>query len=111
MISAKASPPVLVIALILVAGCSSLGETAKTAKYDSMSCTELNSAVGKNAGKISQTAISRGKVASTTVPTWLLGGERVKTAVANRETTRIEQLQQQQQAIIAARRSRCASSQ
>ncbi|MDG4854545.1 MAG: hypothetical protein EOQ55_01110 [Mesorhizobium sp.] len=97
--------------LTLIAGCSSSVASINPAKYDGMSCAELNSALGDTATDISRTAISRGKVANTSVPTWLLGGERVKTVVANRDTARIERLQQQQQAIIAARKSRCPSSQ
>ncbi|PBB82406.1 hypothetical protein CK218_06060 [Mesorhizobium sp. WSM3879] len=97
--------------LTLIAGCSSSVASINPAKYGGMSCAELNSALGDTATDISRTAISRGKVANTSVPTWLLGGERVKTVVANRDTARIERLQQQQQAIIAARKSRCPSSQ
>ena len=73
-----------------------------------MTCAELNTAVGDIAREISQTAITRGKVANTSVPNWLLGGARVKTAVANRETARIERLQQQQQAIVTVRERRCS---
>lgn len=109
-ISKAASSLVLVIALFLVAGCSSLGRTADPAKYDSMSCTELNSALGDIARDISQTAITRGKVANTSVPRWLLGGSRVKGAVADRETARIDRLKQQEEAIASARARRCTSS-
>ena len=76
-----------------------------------MTCPELNVALGDTATEISQTAIARGKVASTSVPSWLLGGERVKTVVANRETAKIERLQQQQQAMAATRKRQCASTQ
>ena len=76
-----------------------------------MSCAELNSALGDTATDISRTAIARGKVANTSVPSWLLGGEGVKTVVAKRETARIDRLQQQQQAIIATRRQKCPRSQ
>jgi hypothetical protein len=76
-----------------------------------MSCSELNVALGDTATEISRTAIGRGKVAKTSVPTWLLGGQRVKTAVADRETARIDRLQKQQQAIVTSRQSRCPSSQ
>jgi hypothetical protein len=93
----------------LAAGCSSLGGTVNPAKHDSMSCAELNNAVGDTARDISQTAVTRGKVTNTSVPNWLLGGTRVKTAVANRETARIERLQQQQGAMIAVRRGRCSA--
>ena len=52
--SAVAYPLTLVLILFVVAGCTSLGGTADPAKYDKMSCTELNSALGTNAGEISQ---------------------------------------------------------
>jgi hypothetical protein len=97
--------------LLVAAGCSSTVASTSQAKYDKMSCSELNAALGDTATEISRTAIGRGKVAKTSVPSWLLGGERVKTAVADRETARIERLQQQQQAIIAVRRRQCPSSQ
>ncbi len=98
------------LALSLAAGCSSLGGTVSPAKYDSMTCAELNTAVGAISREISQTAITRGKVTNTSVPNWLLGGSRVKSAVANRETARIEKLKERQEAIVATRASRCARS-
>ncbi|TGQ66867.1 MAG: hypothetical protein E5V49_03895 [Mesorhizobium sp.] len=110
LFSGTASLPVLVMALALVAGCSSIGRTVDPAKYDSMNCTELNSALGSTARDISQTAITRGKVANTSVPRWLLGGTRVKTAVADRETASIERLKRQQDAIAATRARKCARS-
>ncbi|MER9298551.1 hypothetical protein NKI38_18935 [Mesorhizobium sp. M0621] len=105
--STTASPPALMIALFLVAGCSSIGRTVDPAKYDSMTCTELNSTLGGIARDISRTAITRGKVANTNVPRWLLGGSRVKAAVADRETARIDRLKQQQDAIVAVRANKC----
>ena len=101
----------IIVTVLVAAGCSSTVASISPAKYEKMSCTELNVALGDTATEISQTAISRGKVANTSVPSWLLGGESVKTVVANRETARIERLQQQQQAIAAARKQRCPSSQ
>jgi hypothetical protein len=101
----------LTVMLLVAAGCSSTVGSANQAKYDKMSCSALNVALGDTATEISRTAIGRGKVAKTSVPTWLLGGERVKTVVANRETARIERLQQQQQAIIATRKRQCPSAQ
>ena len=109
-ISTTTSTPVFVIVVLLVAGCSSIGRTADPAKYENMSCVELNGALGENAGEISQTAITRGKVANTSVPRWLLGGSRVKAAVANRETARIDRLRQQQDAIAAVRARKCPRS-
>ena len=98
------------LVLSLAAGCSSLGGTVNAAKYDSMTCAELNTAVGAIAREISQTAITRGKVANTSVPNWLLGGARVKTAVANRETARIEKLKQREEVIVTTRAGRCPKS-
>ncbi|WP_367272032.1 hypothetical protein [Mesorhizobium sp.] len=74
-----------------------------------MTCTELNSALGDVARDISQTAVTRGKVANTSVPRWLLGGSRVKAAVAGRETARIERLKHQEAAIASARTRRCTA--
>ena len=98
------------LALSLATGCSSLGSTVNPANYDSMTCAELNNAVGDIAREISQTAITRGKVANTSVPNWLLGGARVKTAVANRETARIEKLKQREDVIVTTRAGRCPKS-
>ena len=100
-----------ILTLLVAAGCSSTTGSISPAKYDKMNCPELNSAVGDTATDISRTAIARGKVAKTSVPSWLLGGERVKTAVATRETARIDRLQQEQQAIVATRKQRCPSAQ
>jgi len=96
-----------ILALAFVAGCSSLGSAVNPAKYDTMTCAELNNALGDVSRGISQTAIARGKVANTSVPSWLWGGARVKTAVANRETARIDRLKHQEEAIVAARKRRC----
>ncbi|MDX8436095.1 hypothetical protein RFN25_21985 [Mesorhizobium abyssinicae] len=104
-----ALPFTLITVLLVAVGCSSRFASTDSGKYDRMSCPELNVALGDTATGISQTAIARGKVANTSVPNWLLGGERVKTVVANRETARIERMQQQQQAIVAARKRQCPS--
>src|SRR3569623_795202 len=104
-------PFILTVALLLSAGCSSTNRTLDSTKYNKMSCTELNVVLGETATDISRTAITRRKVANTSVPTWLLRGSTVKTSIANRETARIERRQQQQQAIVAARNSQCPSSQ
>ncbi|TPJ09029.1 hypothetical protein FJ872_06885 [Mesorhizobium sp. B2-5-9] len=109
LISRTRSAPALLAAAFMAAGCSSIGRTANPAKYESMSCSDLNSALGSSARDISQTAITRGKVVNTSVPRWLLGGSRVKTAVANRETARIDRLKRQQDAIVAVRARKCAS--
>lgn len=100
------------IAMLLpAAGCSSTVASISPAKYDKMSCQELNSELGDTATDISRTAIARGKVANTSVPSWLLGGQSVKSAVANRETAKIERLRQEQQVMAAMRKQKCPASQ
>lgn len=105
--STPSRPFIPVLLLALVGGCASTSGSIDPANYDKMTCAELNSAIGEAAKDISQTAITRGKVASTSVPRWLLGGSSVKAAVANRETTRIDRLKQQQAAMAAARARKC----
>jgi hypothetical protein len=73
-----------------------------------MDCNELNQTLAKTATSISQTAITRGKVAQTNIPRWIPGGTRVATAVTDRQTTRIERLQGEERAIVSARDSACA---
>lgn len=92
----------------LITGCASpLRTSVDASKYDTMSCVELNVAMGTVASEISQTAIARGKVANTNIPTWLWGGQRVASTVAARESAKIERLQQQEEAIAAARSRKC----
>jgi hypothetical protein len=106
-ISLTSAGPIATIVLILIAGCSSIGGSADPATYQRLSCADLNSELGDTARSISQTAVTRGKVANTKVPSWLPGGSRVKSAVADRETARIERLKQRQELIIAARARKC----
>lgn len=92
----------------LMLGCTSpLGASVDAAKYDTMSCVDLNVAMGTVASELSQTAIARGKVARANIPSWLWGGQRVASAVAARESAKIERLRQQQAAIAAARSRKC----
>lgn len=110
LISTARLPLPVLLLLLVVGGCTSMGGAVNPAKYDTMTCVELNNAVGSIAREISQTAISRGKVANTSVPSWLWGGTRVKTAVADRETARIDRLKQQEEAIAAVRARKCQAS-
>ncbi|CAH2401290.1 hypothetical protein [Mesorhizobium escarrei] len=98
----------LICSLVFVGGCASpFYASFDAAKYDRMSCVELNVAMGEVAEELSATAITRGKVAKTNIPDWLWGARRVATTVTARQSARIERLRQQQAAIAAARRSKC----
>ncbi|AZN96784.1 hypothetical protein EJ066_05485 [Mesorhizobium sp. M9A.F.Ca.ET.002.03.1.2] len=98
----------LICSLVFVGGCASpFHASVDAAKYDKMSCVELNVAMGEVAKEMSATAITRGKVAQTKIPGWLWGGRRVASTVTARQSAKIEQLRQQEAAIAAVRRSKC----
>lgn len=98
----------LICSFVLVGGCASPFQTSfDAAKYDKMSCIELNVAMGEVSKEMSATAITRGKVAQTNIPDWLWGARRVASTVTARQSARIERLRQQEAAIAAVRRSKC----
>jgi hypothetical protein len=98
------------IVLLLIGGCSpTVTRTPVDASaYASLGCSDLNEALANVAREISRTAIDRGRVARTDIPNWVPGGSRVASAVADRQTARIEHLQEQERAIVAARDRACA---
>jgi outer membrane murein-binding lipoprotein Lpp len=99
-----------VLASIVLAGCaSSLGSSgqADPAKFDTMSCTDLNTEIGKTAVAISDSAVRRGKISRFNVPLWVPGGTKAVSALKNRRTTQIERLQTKQDALETARKQRC----
>jgi hypothetical protein len=111
MASTSSSRPAgWVVVLFLLSGCSSLAVRGPVdaSAYASMDCNELNETLAKMATSISQTAITRGKVARTNIPNWVPGGTRVATAVTDRQTAKIERLQGQERAVVSARDKACA---
>ena len=99
-----------IFALCLLAGCASTfgGASVDASAYASMSCNELNAMLGSVSKELSRTAITRGKVARTDIPSWVPGGTRVASKVIDRQTAKIEGLQQQERAISSARDRSCA---
>ncbi len=95
--------------LLLASGCSTLSRppTADPAAYAAKSCNELNDEITAVSTNISRTAITRGRAAQTNIPTWVPGGQRVTTAVVDRQTARIDGLQEQERAMTAARADAC----
>ena len=110
MNKASTTPAVWILVLSLLAGCASTFSSASVdaSAYASKGCNELNVMVGSVSKELSQTAIARGKVARTDIPGWVPGGRSVAAKVTDRQTTRIENLQQQERAIAAARDRTCA---
>ena len=104
----NARPAGQIALLILLAGCSSTFQRADPAGYATMGCNELNQTLSKVAGEISRTAISRGKVAQTNIPRWVPGGARVRDRVTDRQTAKIDELQQRERIIASARDRNCA---
>lgn len=75
--------------------------------YATMSCVELNQLMSRVSGELSRTAINRGNVERTDIPTWVLGGRKVASKVVDRQTARIEHLREQERAIASARTQNC----
>jgi len=98
------------VALMALAGCSSTlaGGSFDPSAYAAKGCNELNAEVKTVSAEISRLAVVRGDIANTNIPTWVLGGRRFATAVVDRQTARIDSLQQQEQAVVAARNLNCA---
>lgn len=70
-------------------------------------CARINRDIGNQAKAISSTAITRGRVDSTNVPSWVPGGKRAVSAIANRQTAQIEKLKADQSDTIAQRDRDC----
>ena len=101
--------PLWVLTASLLGGCGTLsaGGPVDPSAYAAASCNELDRTVGDVSRELSQTAITRGRVARFDVPSWAPGGQRVASAVIDRQSARIENLQQREQAVTAARNRNC----
>jgi hypothetical protein len=69
-------------------------------------CTAHNNAIGDKAKAISCVAISRGNVAKVGIPLWAPGRTKAVSVIKNRQTAKIEKLQEEQAAMYDARRPR-----
>lgn len=97
--------PALLLAIAVVGGCAR--GSVDPAQYQAASCPELDDAIGANSKDITATAVRRGKVANWKPPFWVPGVERGVDAIKGRQTTKIERLQGQGNALIAERARRC----
>jgi len=96
-----------VAALSVLSGCAALPARVDASGYASMSCMELDNAIGDNAKAITQLALDRGRAAGMSIPAWLLGASATVEAVNERRSARIMGLQEQQAAMKAARARAC----
>ncbi|MBN9242900.1 MAG: hypothetical protein J0I98_08910 [Mesorhizobium sp.] len=91
-----------------LAGCATTGSPAGPAAYADATCADLNATVGATSKDISAAAIGRGRIDRYNVPFWVPGGQRAITALKDRQSRRIDTLEDSLAAQIAARRGRCS---
>ena len=89
----------------LMSACAS--SSVDTSQTQSLTCADLDVAIGVTAKQISSVAIRRGNVRSYDVPFWLLGANRAKDALVDRDTRKVEELQAAQTQLTAERDRRC----
>lgn len=92
---------------LVVSGCSQSLRPVDASDYATMNCIELNELMSRVSAELSRTAINRGNVERTDIPTWVLGGRKVASKIVDRQTARIEHLREQERAIAAARLQKC----
>lgn len=98
------SPRPLAVLAVLSACASS---SVDTSQLQSKSCADLDIAIGSTAKQISAVAMRRGNVRSYDVPFWLLGANRARQALVDRDTRKVEELQATQTQLTAERDRRC----
>jgi hypothetical protein len=91
---------------VLLTGCASRIDTKNV---DTLSCQQLDEAIGQLALQISDTAVARGKADPASVPFWIPGGAKAVSAIRDRQTRKLERLQDQQKRLTQARGTRCRS--
>ena len=96
------------VLLSVLAGCATAGGPAEPAAYADTACADLNAAIGATSKDISAAAISRGRIDHFNVPFWVPGGRSAVTALKDRQSSRIDTLEDGLAAQLAARRARCA---
>lgn len=94
-----------ILMALSLAGCGST--TVNPSAYQSASCVELNDAIGSNSKEISATAVRRGKVDSWEPPFWMAAAKKGAAAVHNKQTRKIERLQEQGGRLTGERARRC----
>ncbi|MGB3500198.1 MAG: hypothetical protein WBA44_01135 [Mesorhizobium sp.] len=96
----------MLFAIMALAACASRAGVEPTA---GMSCNDLNASISATSKDISGYAVNRGKVAEFSLPGWLSGASRAQDALAERNTRKIEELQQRLDRLTGEYRRRCPS--
>jgi hypothetical protein len=95
------------ILLSALAGCSSIGAATAPSAYADAGCSELNVAIGTTSKEISAAAITRGKIDRFNVPFWVPGGRQAAGVLKDRQSRRIEGLENRLSELRSARGTRC----
>ncbi len=99
----------LLFVALLVAGCASGGLTG--AKLDGMACAELNAEMSRASRELSSLAALQANLDQRQISRFLVGGERVKTAINERRGRQMDVLRGEEARIDAARKARgCGTS-
>ncbi len=96
----------MAVVLSFIGGCSATVRPTETA-YLQLSCAELNEIVARTSSDISRTAVTRGQIANADIPNWVPGGRSVGTKLVDRQTGKLDKLQEHQTAVVAARNRNC----
>jgi hypothetical protein len=95
----------LVVVACLVAGCASRGGLSG-AKLDGMACAQLNAEMSRASKELSSLAALQAKLEQREISRFLVGGERVKSAINDRRGRQMEELRQEEARIYAARQAK-----
>jgi hypothetical protein len=93
--------------LIVLAGCASRAGGADPLGYATTPCTDLDVAIGDTSKSISSVAITRGRIDRLNIPFWVPGGDKAVSALKDRQSRKIDQLEGQLEAMRSARRAQC----
>lgn len=93
------------VLLPVLAGCATGSGSAAGA---SATCADLNVAIGETSKDLSAAAISRGKIDRFKVPFWLPGGSKAVSALKDRQTRKIDNLENELSQQRQRRQARCA---
>lgn len=96
----------IAVVLSFIGGCSTTVRPTDTA-YLQLSCAELNELVYRTSSDISRAAVTRGQIEQADIPNWVPGGRSVSAKLVDRQTGKLDNLQENQTAILAARNRNC----
>jgi len=95
----------LVMAAALASGLAGCAAATRQAGNSESPCAAANVAVGETSKALSAAAIGRGKIGNFDVPSWVPGGTTARSALTDRQTRKIEELEAE---LAAKRRERAA---